>query len=507
MKRRTLLLGGTAALVAGGGGFYAWRRMMAGMHGTGSMPGMDHGKMQGMADAQRRILTLPEGRPLPHLPRLSNQSAKSGEFVGVLSNDVVRKEFVAGKSTELFAYNGTSPGPLIEAREGDRVSIAVSNRLKDRETTVHWHGLDIPSDQDGNPMDPIKPGAVRTYAFNLLADNTGPFWYHPHPHGDTPEQVYMGLAAPFIVRPKDDPLRDLAETTLFITSLSLLEDGRIAPNAMADLMNGREGDHVLINGEKNPVLTVAPGSSRRFRIYNATNGRFLRLGFDGLPMTLIGTDGGYLAAPVGGLTEIVLAPAERVEVVVTFVGGAGRTVVRSQPYDRGWMGPGKPAATDVALMTIDRRGPDAKPFALPGALRRIEPLGTHVATKRLELGERMGMGAGGMTMAFMIDGKTFDMKRVDLTSRAGDVEQWEFINPTDMDHPMHLHGTQFQVMERERGGQRTAEPFVAWKDTVNVARGETVQLKVKHVLKGPRMYHCHILEHEKLGMMGTLNVV
>ena len=84
---------------------------------------------------------------------------------------------------------------------------------------------------------------------------------------------------------------------------------------------------------------------------------------------------------------------------------------------------------------------------------------------------------------------------------------WEFVNPTDMDHPMHVHGTQFQVIERERSGQRQAEPFVAWKDTVNVARGETVRLKVKHVLKGPRMYHCHILEHEKLGMMGVLNVV
>ena len=505
MRRRTLLLGGTSALVAGGG-VYAWRSMMTGMHGTGGMPSMDNGNMQTMTNTQDRILTLPEGRPLPDLPRLNNQSAKSGEFIGVLFSNAVRKEFVKGKSTELFAYNGTSPGPLIEAREGDRVSIAMTNRLKDRDTNIHWHGLDIPSDQDGNPMDPIKPGAVRTYTFDLLADNTGPFWYHPHPHGDTPEQVYMGLAAPFIVRPKNDPLRDLAETTLFITSLSLLEDGRIAPNSMADLMNGREGDHVLINGEKNPVLKVAPGSSRRFRIYNATNGRYLRLGFDGLPMTLIGTDGGYLAVPVGGLTEIVLAPAERVEVVVTFSGGAGRTVVRSKPYDRGWMGSSKPTAMDIALMIIDRSGPDEKPFALPSALRRIEPLGTHVATKRLELSEWMGMGDSDMAMAFMINGKTFDMKRVDLTSRAGDVELWEFVNPTDMDHPMHIHGTQFQVIERERGGQSKAEPVVAWKDTVNVARGETVRLKVKHVLKGSRMYHCHNLEHEKLGMMGILNV-
>lgn len=505
MKRRTLLLGGAAA-VAIGGGIYGWRRMMSGMHDMGSMPGMDHG-MPGMAVAQPRISSLPEGRPLPELARLANQSQKPGEFIGTLANETARKEFVAGKSTELFTYNGMSPGPLIEAREGDRVSIAVTNRLKDRDTTVHWHGLDIPTDQDGNPMDPIKPGAVRTYAFDLLADNTGPFWYHPHPHADTPEQVYMGLAAPFIVRPKDDPLRDLAETTLFISSLSLLQDGRVAPNTMADLMNGREGDHVLVNGEKSPVLKVAPGSTRRFRIYNATNGRYLRLGFDGVPMALIGTDGGYLAAPIDGVTEVALAPAERVEVVVTFASGAGRTILRSKAYDRGWMGPARPAATDLALMTIERSGAEEKPFALPRRLRDIAPLGTHVATKRLELGERMGMGASGMAMSFMINGRSFDMKRVDLTSRSGDVELWEIANPTDMDHPMHIHGTQFQVVERERGGTRTSELFIAWKDTVNVARGETVRLKVKHVLKGPRMYHCHILEHEKLGMMGVLNVI
>lgn len=498
MKRRTLFIGGAAA-IAVVGGTYAWRRMM------GEMLGMDHGGMQGSA-ASGRITSLPQGRPLPDIPRLVNQSNKLGEFVGTLSCDVMRKEFVSGKSTEVFAYNGMLPGPLIDVREGDRVSIAVTNQLKGRDTTVHWHGLDIPSDQDGNPMDPIKPGGARTYKLDLLPDNTGPFWYHPHPHADTPEQVYMGLAAPFIVRPKDDPLRDLAETTLFISSLSLLENGSIAANTSSDLMNGREGDHVLINGEKNPVLQVAPGSSRRFRIYNATNGRYLRLSFDGLPMAVIGTDGGYLSAPVEGITDVLLAPAERVEVVVNFPEGAGQTVLRNNFYERGWMGPGKPSSNDMTLMSIDRSGSSQKPFALPRTLRTIEPLGTAVATKRLELGESMGMGWKGMTMAFMINGKTFDMKRVDLTSQAGMVEMWEFINPTDMDHPMHIHGTQFQVIERERGGKRTPEPYLAWKDTVNVARDETVRLKVKHLLKGPRMYHCHILEHESLGMMGVLDV-
>lgn len=503
MNRRQIVVGGLVALGVGAG-YTAYRRMMPGMHGMSG--GMGH-PMQGMLDDRQRIMAIPEGRPLPQLQRLTNQSSQPGRFVGSLVSEVGHTEFVKGKHTQLFGYNGLSPGPVIEAIEGDRVSINVSNKLSDRETTVHWHGLDIPSDQDGNPMDPIKPGASRLYDFELPAGNTGPFWYHPHPHDDTPEQVYMGLAAPFIVRPKSDPLAGIPETTLFITSFSLLEDGSIAPNSMADWMNGREGDHVLINGAKSPVLNVAPGSSRRFRIYNATNGRYLRLSVDGHKMTLVGTDGGYLRSPVPGLEEVLLAPAERVEVVIDFDVGAGRTILRNRAYDRGWMGPGRPATADVPIMQIERSGVPQKPSELLRVLRDIDALGAPVATKRLVLGEKMSMGGSGMSMQFLINGKTFEMGRIDLTSRVGDIELWEIENPTDMDHPMHIHGTQFQVVERQIAGRKTPAPTVSWKDTVNVARGETVRLKVKQSMKGPRMYHCHILEHEKLGMMGVVNVV
>ena len=108
--------------------------------------------------------------------------------------------------------------------------------------------------------------------------------------------------------------------------------------------------------------------------------------------------------------------------------------------------------------------------------------------------------------AFTINGRSFDMSRVDLTARVGEVELWEIVNPTGMDHPFHLHGTQFQVVERVRAGTAQAEPLLAWKDTVNVARGESVRFRVRQDLPGLRMYHCHILEHEDQGMMGVLRV-
>lgn len=506
ISRRALLISAAAA----GGGIAAG---LAVRGGSGVSPTMDHSNMPHgaghtvpmMEKAGDRITSLPENAPLPEIPRLTNSAIVAGRFEGRLAAGPTIAEFVAGKRTEIWSYNGTSPGPLIELTEGDDVSIAFENKL-DQVSTIHWHGMEVPADQDGNPTNPVAAGASRTYAFRLRPDNTGPFWYHPHPHGTTAQQVYMGLAGPVIVKLKHDPLAALPATTLFVTTLSLLQDGRIAPNTIMDLMNGREGDHILINGVKNPILTVEPGSSRLLRIYNATNGRYLRLALPQQSVALVGTDGGYLAEPVSNLSEVLLAPAERVELVVTFQSDSGRIAMQDRPYDHGWMGPGKPASETRAILTIDVRGARQSAFPLPARLRELAALGPHVAAKTLTFGEKMSMSSSGMSMAFLINGQTFDMKRIDLTGRAGDIELWELNNPTDMDHPFHIHGTQFQVVERSRGGISSTLPALAWKDTVNVARGETVRVKLRQDMSGRRMYHCHILEHEDQGMMGQIAI-
>jgi bilirubin oxidase len=111
-----------------------------------------------------------------------------------------------------------------------------------------------------------------------------------------------------------------------------------------------------------------------------------------------------------------------------------------------------------------------------------------------------------MMSAFAIDGRAFEMGRVDAVSRRGEVERWEVVNASFMDHPFHVHGTQFQVVSRTSGGRATPEPRLAWKDTVNVLPGETVAFLVRQDEAGLRMYHCHILEHEDAGMMGVLSV-
>jgi FtsP/CotA-like multicopper oxidase with cupredoxin domain len=253
------------------------------------------------------------------------------------------------------------------------------------------------------------------------------------------------------------------------------------------------------------VLSVPAGTKRRFRLYNATNARFLKLSFGDAPATIVGTDGGLIEAPVAA-ADMLLAPAERLEVIVAFE-RPGKTMLTTLAYDRGWMGPGRPDDAGMTLLTVAVSEDVARPAPpLPETLRPVAGLGTPALSRRFVFTETMAMGAGGMEMGFLINGAAFDMNRIDVVARAGEVELWEISNQADMDHPFHVHGTQFQVVEHERGGAVAKPAYRAWKDTVNVARGETVRLLLRQEQPGPRMYHCHILEHEQLGMMGIVDV-
>ena len=455
------------------------------------------------------VSPLTVGQPLPDLVRLPNVSAALNTFEGTLIALPASKTLLAGRPTEFWTYNGLVPGPMVEVFEGDTVRIRLENHLA-QETTVHWHGLPVPPDQDGSPMDPVAPGTSRTYEFTLPIGSAGTYWYHPHPHMHTAEQVFRGMAGLFIVRSRTDPLpSSIEEKLLVISDLRLASDGSIPADTAMDWQNGREGNYVLVNGQYQPVIGINPGQSQRWRILNATSARYLRLALAGHTLTLVGTDGGLLQAPVPGVDEILLAPAGRVEVIVTAGLAAGaRATLQSLPYERGSMGMmGGSSSSTIPLLTLNYSGTAVAPVALPATLRPIGPLEEPEAYKHLVMSSGMGMTGGGSMMRFLIDGRSFDPGRVDLTSRVNQVEQWTIENRSSMDHPFHLHGTQFQVVSRTRGGATIAEPTLAWRDLINVAAFESVVFKVVQSQLGKRMYHCHILEHEDQGMMGVLEVV
>jgi bilirubin oxidase len=515
---------------------------MSGMQGMSGMSHMAKGTAPGVATLAAPD-ALPAGAPLATLRTLVNESEEPGVFRATLVAQPVQHTLMPGHPTTFWLYgqaggrpdsalpHGRVVGPLIDVREGDTVEIRFVNRLP-QPSTIHWHGLPVPPDQDGNPSDPVAPGASRVYRFTLPPGSAGTYWYHPHPHMMSAEQVFRGLAGPIVVRAAADPLAGWPERHLFFSDLKLASDGTIAPNDMMDWMNGREGQFVLVNGARRPLVTMT--TDERWRVWNACNARYLRLSLgSGRTFVQVGTDGGLLQQPREGLTELLLAPGERAELIVRVGGGASaaaqsaqpaRAVLTAEVYDRRKMAMSQGSLppdsahplADVQFEPRTSDTPNPAP-AIPATLREISALGAPASQKSVVFSERMDMAAmhrtgsshNGMPagMAFMINGASFDPQRVTLTSRRGEVERWSIENRTDMDHPFHLHGTQFQVLEREQGGVATPEPYLAWRDTVNVQPGETVRIATIQEQAGDRMFHCHILEHEDLGMMGTLRVV
>jgi suppressor of ftsI len=443
-----------------------------------------------------RLTTNLELTPPPRL------ASANGVLQASLTAAPARVELLPGIQTEVWAFNGMLPGPTLEAREGDRVRIQFTNRLS-HPSNVHWHGLPVDPDNDGGPFNPLAPGASQTYEFTLPPGSAGTYWYHPHPHHHTHEQVFRGLAGAFIVRPPSDPIpAAIEEKLLFVTDLRLDASGVIPPNTADDDVDGREGNHLLVNGREKPKITIRPGQSQRWRICNATNARFLRLGLAGHTFTLIATDGGLIGAPVT-MNELLLAPAERVEVIVTASGAPGATaVLTAMPYDRRrTTQPGPSAPVDIVTLEYTRDA--AVPVTpLPTTLRPVVPLVNPQATKQV-LFQRITVDG---VVVPAISGRQFDENRVDLTAPVGVVEEWVVRNGSPPDHPFHIHGCQFQVISRSRGGVTTPEPFLAWRDTFNTTTGEAVTFRMVQPFRGKRVFHCHILEHEDHGMMATLEV-
>ena len=207
------------------------------------------------------------------------------------------------------------------------------------------------------------------------------------------------------------------------------------------------------------------------------------------------------------LVELLLAPGERAEVLVRGERQGGRYRLLNLPYTRGaggmmggmGMGSGPGQQGPVSIATLAYAGSVA-PLPLPERLLPVELLPEPVRRRRFVLNHGM---APGMGMVFLINGRPFDHGRIDTRVRLGDTEEWELVNDGVMDHPFHVHINPFQVISRNG----KPEPFRAWKDVVLLRPGETVRIRTRFDdFAGRSVYHCHILDHEELGMMGILEI-
>ena len=441
------------------------------------------------------------GDTLAMPPVLKNISTVPGTVEVMLAAGPARLPLLPGHVTDAYAYNGSVPGPTLEVHEGDRVIIHFRNNLPEA-TTIHWHGLHIPAIMDGSPLSPIGAGKKYDYIFTIPRGTAGTYWYHPHPDVRTGFQIAMGLYGAIIVRDHNDPLpAALPEKLLVLSDNRFRPDGSPdiadshSPQGQIDRENGREGNVLLVNGQVMPVIRIRSGEVQRWRVVNVAAARIYRLAIPGQTLLHVGDDGGLFERP-RELGEILLANSERLELLVRGTGApSSQTTLQTLPYDR-YDPHTRPADWEVPHDLLSLRyadTPPVTPVALPSVMRSVSALDTARVSARQVIVLSQGL----------INGKMMDMNRVDIRSRLGTTEIWQIENVVTMDHPFHLHGFQFQILDRDG----VPEPYRSWKDVVNVRKHQTVRIVVRFDdFPGQWMFHCHILDHEDHGMMGVLDV-
>ena len=446
------------------------------------------------------------------IPKLIDARAQSNAVALTVTRST--HAFLPGRSTDTYGYSASVLGPAIRVRRGDEVEISVENRI-DRGTTVHWHGLLIPSDRDGAPHDNLAPG--KTWHPVLKIDQPeATAWFHPHPYRDTARQVYFGLAGLLLIDDGTAERLGLPQNYGVDDLPLILQDRNFSSNGaliydtspMAT-MQGARGDTVLVNAAVAPVAHV-PAGIVRLRLLNGSNARNYDLAFaDGRSFRVIASDGGYLPDSVS-VTHLVISPGERFELLVDF--SDARAVVLQSGADNyapmmGMMGGGASPSAVIMKFVPDKTKPVAK-TTMPKTLVNLSApdVSTAARRRRFILNDHMmgGMGMmGGRTgnSILAINGQSFDMERIDVELKLGTSEVWEIASGM-MAHPFHIHGVQFRVLSVD--GRAPMKHLQGWKDTVLVPRTAEILVRFTQpaMREHPFMYHCHVLEHEDAGMMG-----
>jgi bilirubin oxidase len=450
------------------------------------------------------------------VPEVLQPRMEDGEKVFDLRAQQGETGFLPGERTDTLGYNGSYIGPTIRARKGDRVRMNVSNMLPDP-TTTHWHGMELPAAMDGAAHQLLTPGENWRPHWTIT-NEAATLWYHPHLMGKTGEQVYRGLGGMLIIDDDNSENLDLPQQygvddiPLIVQDRRFDEDGQLVyRDEQSDALGptGQHGENILVNGTYAPYVDV-PATHVRLRLLNASNAR--RYDFtvdDGRTFHQIASDGGLLESPVAR-THVTLAPAERAEIVIDLTGDTEPLTLLSGPvhernrvlrFVRTLLRAERDENQTFKIVelrpqpTTDTSGP------LPQSLNTVQEIdaGEAVETRSLVL------DPGSQS----INGQEMDPRRLDQVVHPGDIEIWEIANRSGVFHPIHIHGMQFQILDR--GGKSPEEHERGWKDTVLVQNGETVRVAIHmpqytdpHL---PYMFHCHILEHEDMGMMGQFVVV
>ena len=433
-------------------------------------------------------------------------------------------------------------------------------------TNLHFHGLSIPPlcHQDETIKTLVQPGSAPfEYSFRIPADQPpGLYWYHPHVHGFAKEQILGGASGALIVEGIESANREvsgLPERVLVIRDQELMHpdaapeqtDSMPAPqvlrDAEGDILNsgtggGKPAKDLSINFVPVPypkyepaVITMRPQERQLWRVLNASSITYLDLqvlfndsaqslgvvAMDGVPINFNGNS----AQSVVWKKHLLIPPAGRVEFIVKGPKAGLRASLVTRTVDSGPVGENDPTRPLATIVTAeDAAEPQSRLAASPAQLSdpHVSPLRdiAPTRTRKLYFSEtpQDPKNPNSPTVFYLtVDGNTpmpFDPNAVlpNITVKQGDVEDWIIENRTKELHDFHIHQVHFQLLQWN--GVPVDEPYL--RDTVNVAYwdgGSPVYPSVRLRLDfrspnivGTFLYHCHLLEHEDGGMMGTVRV-
>ena len=436
-------------------------------------------------------------------------------------------QFYPGNNTNTMGANGALLGPTIIMTQGDDVNITVDNQLSDT-TTIHWHGMHVAPQNDGGPHSIILPGETWNPQFTVM-DKAGLNWYHPHLHMQTDKHVSKGIAGLIIVRDAEEAVLNLP-STYGVDEFPIVIQTKGFDAAGQILVHTELDTSAMVNGTVD-AFTDFPAQVIRLRVLNGSSQRVMEFGFsDNRSFSLIGTDGGLLSAPLSN-TRYRIAPGQRADILVDLTTSLGQNFQlmsygselpnaiygASQPG----MGAGATASlvgytsnplngNDFELLDITVAAQTVSPVLLiPATLATFTPIVEASANITRSLTFTSAGGMGDLAGPFLINGSTFDMGTINYNVPLDNIEIWSLTNQTPIAHPFHIHDIQFFILDIN--GNPPPPELQGYNDVVLVPGGMgTVRFIAKFDDFAndtvPFMYHCHMLTHEDMGMMGQFIV-
>jgi len=425
------------------------------------------------------------------------------------------KQIAKGALTKTYGYNGTGFwGPTLFMKKGDDVSLNVTNNLTES-TTTHWHGLHLPAEMDGGPMQEIAVGKTWSPHFKIM-NNAATYWYHPHMHKTTQKQLALGAGGFIFVQDSIESALKLPRTYGFDDiPLALGSRTLSATNQIGEITI--YGDTMLTNGIANAEVSL-PAQYVRLRLLNIESERAYNLGFsDGRKFYVITTDGGLVDKPIP-VKRLLMVPGERYEVLVDLSNDKVGSSLSLRSFNKGLAfgyGGSEPATTgdfgsllnnvDFNVLKINVSKPTAKGISsLPSVLtKNVFPTKSQVTKSR-----PIAITDNGPGTPFTFDSKSYSMDYINQHVKLGATEAWTITNDRVFGHSFHIHDVQFKIISRSTGAIPAHEN--GWKDTFSIQPSEKVTFLAKFddyaSSEWAYMYHCHMANHEDGGLMGQFLV-